>query len=87
MMKSWSLKDQEWTKLGLSKEREAYERMEKEVDAAEDSSLDRASKVDIVLEMTETSLELAQQAQTFQSHQKFINSDAVGSTQLSVHFA
>lgn len=86
-MKMWAAKDQEWTKLGLDKEREAYERIEREIDAAEDFSLDRASKVDIVLETTETSLHLAEQAHTFQENSKFVNSSAVGSTQLQFHSA
>lgn len=86
LMKTWAVKDQEWTKLGLEKEREAYERMEKEVEAAEDFSLDRASKIDIVLETADSSLHLAEQAQTFQTHLKFVNSDAVGSTQKNSNF-
>jgi hypothetical protein len=80
LLKTWNLKEQDWNKAGLGEAREEYERIQKEVDASEDFSLDRASKLDIIIETSDSTLKLAEQAQTFQSHQKYINSDAVGST-------
>lgn len=80
LTRSWTHKEQTWQKAGLADARSEYERIQKEVDGFEDFSLDPASKLDIILETADSTLKLAEQAHQVQSYEKYINSEAVGST-------
>lgn len=84
VLKEWDLKQQEWAKDGHASTQAAYEAIEKEVTETEDFSLDRSSKVDIILETSEATLSLADKARTFSTHTQYVNSEAVGSTFLVV---
>lgn len=85
LIRSWSHKEQTWQKSGLAEARSEYERLQKEIDRFEDFSLDPASKLDIIIETADSTMKLAEQAHQVQSHQKYINSDAVGSTFSFLH--
>lgn len=80
MLRDWEMKRQEWVKTGEEATREAYEAMERETQETENFSLPRSSKIDIILETSDNTIALADQARTFQSHGQYVNSEAVGST-------
>lgn len=80
MLKDWESKRAEWTKSGEEVTREAYEAIEKETNETEDFSLPRSSKCDIILETSNSTISLGDQAKTFQTHTQYVNSEAVGST-------
>jgi hypothetical protein len=72
------MKEQEWNKEGSSDLKAEYEKIEREVDATEEFSLDTASKLDIILETSANTISLADRVETFHSHQQYINSETVG---------
>lgn len=80
MLKDWEAKRQEWTKSGEEATREAYEAIEKETNETENFSLPRSSKLDIICETSDSTIALSSQANTFQTHTQYVNSEAVGST-------
>lgn len=80
VMKDWEAKRQEWTKTGEEATREAYEAIEKETNETENFSLPRSSKLDIIFETSDSTIALSSQANTFQTHTQYVNSEAVGST-------